>query len=219
MKHEKIFAVEHVRNINKSTYVLRFSRGGLKFKPGQHLKIGVNGSEEHREYSIYSGTEEEFLEVLIKEVDDGLVSRQLRNLRPGEEISVEGPYGFFLTDVNPAQGEKVLFVASGTGIAPFHSYVLSGQKAYSDYRILHGIRNIEESYDSDRYMEGRYVACTSRGNNGDFHGRITDYLRSDVEEKADKTYLCGNSNMIVDAMDILVAQGYGYDQLFTEVYF
>ena len=219
MKNDQIFSVEHVRNINKSTYVLRFSRGGLEFEPGQHVKIGVKGAEEHREYSIYSGAEEEFLEVLIKEVDDGLVSRQLRDLRQGEEINVQGPYGFFLTDVNPAHGEKLLFIASGTGIAPFHSFAMTEKMSGSDYKILHGIRNMEESYDSARYMDGAYFTCTSRDSRGDFNGRITDYLLSGTAGKADRTYLCGNSNMIVDAMEILSAQGYRYDQLFTEVYF
>jgi ferredoxin/flavodoxin---NADP+ reductase len=219
MKQTEKFIVEHVRNINKSTYVLRFSRSDLQFKPGQHLMIGITGSEEHREYSIYSGTDEEYLEVLIKEVDDGLVSTQLRNLIKGDEISVKGPYGFFLTDANGAQTGKFLFVASGTGIAPFHSYAMSGKNGDSDYRILHGIRNTEESYDHEQYRAGTYFTCTSRGHNGDFPGRITDYLLSDAEVRADKAYLCGNSNMIQDAMDILIAQGYKYDQLFTEVYF
>jgi ferredoxin--NADP+ reductase/benzoate/toluate 1,2-dioxygenase reductase subunit len=89
----------------------------------------------------------------------------------------------------------------------------------SDYRIVHGIRNMDESYDSNHYRDGRYFTCTSRGTRGDYHGRITDYLLSDQEEKADKVYLCGNSSMIYDAMDILRAQGYRHDQLFTEVYF
>jgi len=211
------FLLEEVRDINKSTYVLKFSRGDLGFKPGQHLNIGLTGSGQHREYSIYSGINNDSLEVLIKEVDDGMVSTQLRKLKKGEELSVKGPYGFFLTDAKPKEGEKLLFIASGTGIEPFHSFVMSNPGA--SYRLIHGIRNIDEAYDREHYTEGSYFACTSRGNKGDYNGRITDYLLSDVEEKADKVYLCGNSSMIYDAMDILRAQGYRHDQLFTEVYF
>lgn len=211
------FTVENVRHVNDSTYVLQFSRGGMEFKPGQHLNLGTRGSGQHREYSIYSGVDNDSLEVLIKEVDDGLVSTQLRNLEVGEEISVKGPFGFFLTDAKPRQGEKLLFIASGTGIAPFHSFVRTYPEA--DYRIVHGIRNIDEAYDVDHYRPGSYFSCTSRGNKGNFNGRITDYLLSGQEEKADKVYLCGNSSMIYDAMDILRAQGYRHDQLFTEVYF
>ena len=211
------FLLEEVRHLNESTYVLRISRGGMEFKPGQHLTLGLRGKGEHREYSIYSGVDNQSLELLIKEVDDGLVSTQLKNVRKGEELSVKGPFGFFLTDAKPQKGEKLLFIASGTGIAPFHSFIMTYPDA--DYRLLHGIRNIDESYEADHYRKGRYFSCTSRGNKGDFNGRLTDYLLSGAEEKTDKVYLCGNSSMIYDAMDILRAQGYRHDQLFTEVYF
>jgi ferredoxin--NADP+ reductase/benzoate/toluate 1,2-dioxygenase reductase subunit len=211
------FVTEEARHLNESTYILKFSGGGMKFKPGQHINLGLKGSSEHREYSIYSSPDNPSIEVLIKQVDDGLVSQQLKNVKPGDELSVKGPYGFFLTDAKPRQGEKLLFIASGTGIAPFHSFILTYPRA--DYRLVHGIRNINETYEREHYKEGRYFACTSRGNKGDFNGRITDYLLAGLEEKADKVYLCGNSSMIYDAMDILRAQGYRHDQLFTEVYF
>jgi len=211
------FIVENVRHLNDSTYVLKLSRGGMEFKPGQHINLGIKGSGQHREYSIYSGQNNNSLEVLIKEVDDGLVSTQLKNLSRGDEVSVKGPYGFFLTDAKPSKNEKLLFIASGTGIAPFHSFIMTFPEV--NYRLIHGIRNVDESYENQHYKNGSYFSCTSRGNRGDFNGRITDYLLSEQEEMADKVYLCGNSSMIYDAMDILRAQGYRHDQLYTEVYF
>ncbi|MDA3823524.1 MAG: FAD-binding oxidoreductase, partial [Bacteroidales bacterium] len=211
------FLVEDVRHLNESTYVLKFSKGGMDFIPGQHLNVGLNGSGQHREYSIYSGSKSDFLEILIKEVDDGLVSTQLKNLKKGSAISVKGPYGVFLTDAEAHKGKKILFIASGTGIAPFHSFIMSNPNA--DYKIIHGIRDINEAYDRDHYSENGYFSCTSRGEKGDFNGRLTDFLLSDESEKADKVYLCGNSSMIYDAMDILRAKGYRHDQIFTEVYF
>lgn len=211
------FVVENIRHINGSTYVLRFSRGGMEFLPGQHINVGLNATGQHREYSIYSGIDKDYLEVLIKEVDDGMVSTQLKHLKKGAELSVKGPYGFFLTDAEVKQGENLLFIASGTGIAPFHSFIRSNPDA--NYKLIHGIRNIDESYDREHYSEGRYISCTSRGTQGVFNGRLTDYLLNDESEKVDKVYLCGNSSMIYDAMDILRAKGYRHDQIFTEVYF
>ncbi|MCF8226619.1 MAG: hypothetical protein K9J30_12145 [Bacteroidales bacterium] len=211
------YVVKDIRDLNESTYVLRFNRGIMEFKPGQHVNIGINEKGEHREYSIYSGTHGDYVEVLIKEVDDGLVSRRLRKLKPGDQLSIRGPFGFFLADAKPASNERLLFVASGTGIAPFHSFMRTFPEA--DYRLIHGIRNIDEAYDKDHYKESRYFSCTSRGNRGDYNGRLTDYLLEAEEEKAEKVYLCGNSSMIYDAMDILRAQGYRHDQIFTEVYF
>ena len=211
------FLVEEVRNLNESTYILRFSRGGMQFKPGQHIKLGLMGSGELKEYSIYSSPASPSIELLIKEVDDGALSQELRKVKPGDELSVKGPYGSFLADAKPKQGEKHLFIASGTGIAPFHSFILTYPEA--DYRLIHGIRNINEAYEREHYEAGRYCSCTSRGNKGDYNGRITDYLLANLEDKVDKIYLCGNSSMIYDAMDILKTQGYRQDQLFTEAYF
>ena len=214
---EALFVIEGVRHLTESTYVLSFSRNGMQFTPGQHLVLGLPGSTELREYSIYSGIHEENLEVLIKEVDDGLVSKQLKNIRQGDLLEVRGPYGFFLTKASNPEEEDVLFISSGTGLAPFHSYVKSYPE--SDYKIVHGVRNIDEAYEAYDYKKGRFIVCTSRDTNGDFEGRLTDYLLEADLEPDRRIYLCGNSNMIFDAMDILRARGIPQRQIFTEVYF
>jgi ferredoxin--NADP+ reductase len=214
---QEVFTIDAVRYLTGSTYVLRFSRNGMQFKPGQHLVLGLPGSAELREYSIYSGTDDPALEVLIKEVDEGLVSRQLKNIKPGDPLEVRGPYGFFLTRASEPASQKLLFISSGTGIAPFHSFIRSFPD--TDYRVIHGVRNTEETYDSSDYADGRYFSCTSRDKRGDFHGRLTDYLLDCDLDPDSRVYLCGNSHMIFDAMDILRARGIGQRQIFTEVYF
>ncbi len=212
-----VFVLEQVRHLTESTYVLRFSRNEMQFLPGQHLALGLPGAKELREYSIYSGVHDDFLEVLIKEVDDGIVSRQLKNISKGDEILVRGPRGFFLTPAAVSKPGKLLFISSGTGLAPFHSFVRSYPD--SDYSIVHGGRNISEAYDLEDYKKELFTICTSRGDKGDFPGRLTDFLlQNELDPKA-RVYLCGNSNMIYDAMDILHAKGLPQKQVFTEVYF
>jgi len=212
-----VFVVDRVRHLTESTYVLRFTRNGMQFTPGQHLVLGMSDSKELREYSIYSGIHDDFLEVLIKEVDDGLVSRQLKDLKPGELVHAKGPRGFFLSGAARPDSGKLLFISSGTGIAPFHSYIRSYPDA--DYKILHGVRNISEAYDAKDFHREKLVVCTSRGDKGDYAGRITDYLLDTDPDPLSSVFLCGNSNMIYDAMDILHAKGIPQKQIFTEVYF
>jgi len=214
---EALYVIEQVRHLTESTYVLRFSRNDMEFNPGQHLVIGIPGSSELREYSIYSGIYEDFLEVLIKEVDDGLVSRQLKTIEAGDKLEVRGPYGFFLTKASIPDAARLLFISSGTGIAPFHSYIRSNQEA--DYQIIHGVRMMEEAYDLQDYRDGSLQVCTSRDSSGNFEGRLTDYLLDAELDTSRQVYLCGNSNMIFDAMDILRARGIPQSQIFTEVYF
>lgn len=211
------YTVSEIRNLSDATYVVRFSRRGMVFRPGQHLVVGALGMSDAREYSIYSGKDEEYLEIIVREVENGIVSRKLRRLNPGNNLEVSGPYGFFLTNAQPPVNKKILFIASGTGIAPFHSFVKTYPNA--DYTIVHGIRTIDEAYEKESYASGRYISCTSRDEKGDFHGRVTAYLKTIDIEKDTMVYLCGNSDMVFESIDILQEKGLSNSHIFTEVYF
>lgn len=210
--------VLNVRELTESTFVLEIERKNMAFEPGQHILLGKAEDIHHREYSIYSGVDDERLEVLVKEVDDGEVSKKLKKLIPGDEVEVQGPLGFFtideefLTDHNP-----FLFVASGTGISPFHSMVKSINGL--NYKVLHGVRFEEETYEKVDYDQDRYVSCTSRDEKGKFHGRVTEYIREHDFDPKTHCFLCGNFEMIRDAMDLLEEKGIAQDHLHAEVYF
>jgi ferredoxin--NADP+ reductase/benzoate/toluate 1,2-dioxygenase reductase subunit len=206
-----------IRNLTEASYVVRFERNGLIFKPGQHLVVGLTGLDEAREYSVYSGIHDEFLEILVRKVDKGILSHKLSEVIPRDSLEVNGPFGFFMANAQPPGSKKLLFIASGTGIAPFHSFIRSFPDA--DYFILHGIRTIDETYDHEVYGRDRYISCTSRDNNGDYPGRLTGYLKEmDISEDV-TVYFCGNSKMIFDSIDILHNRGIPNTRIFTEVYF
>ncbi|MEZ5069989.1 MAG: FAD-dependent oxidoreductase [Bacteroidales bacterium] len=210
-------SLEQFRLLTPSTFVLRFKRNQLKFQAGQHLLLGLPGSQEAREYSIYSGESDNAVEVLIKEIDEGLVSRQLKSLESGGNLRVKGPYGFFLKNADRTGDRPLLFLASGTGIAPFHSFIRSHPRA--DYRLFHGVRTRDEAYEAHEYAPERLTVCTSRDKSGDFSGRLTDCLKTAPLDPRTHVFLCGNSDMIYDAMDVLHARGLSQNQIFTEVYF
>lgn len=212
----KVHKVHEKRELTESTFVLRFDRHGLNFQAGQHILVGKSTDDEMREYSIYSGENNDFLEILVKEVEDGMVSKQLKKLKPMDTIEVEGAVGFFRISKDDLN-KKFLFIASGTGIAPFHSFVNTYPDL--DYTLLHGIRTTEEAYESDGYKDGRYISCTTKDPKGNFKGRVTDYLKKNKVSKDTLVYLCGNSNMILDAKDILESHGLTHENIHTEVYF
>ncbi|HFB62135.1 MAG TPA: oxidoreductase [Bacteroidetes bacterium] len=206
------------RDLTDTTFVLEIERKGMAFEPGQHLLLGKAGDIHHREYSIYSGNKDQTLDVLVKEVENGEVSKTLKHLQPGDQVEVQGPLGFFTLEEDFLKnGSRFLFVASGTGISPFHSMVKSLPQL--DYTLLHGIRYAEEAYDRQDYQPQRYVACTSRDEKGDFHGRVTDYIRQHDFDNNTHCYLCGNFEMIREAMDLLEKKGIAADHLHAEVYF
>lgn len=196
--------------------MIRFTREGLQFKPGQHISAGPAGDIHMREYSLYSSVQDDFLEILVKKIETGYVSGRLGELKPGDEIMVEGPFGRFILDESKYR-QPLVFVATGTGISPFHCFVRSYPGL--DYTLLHGIRKKQDHYEGEAYQSGKRVRCVSGEPGGDFQGRVTDYLRNHPVDPAGLAYLCGNCDMIYEAYDILSEQGLSRQNIFTEVYF
>ncbi len=210
------FSVHTIRELNDGKSVLRFDRNGLPSQPGQYLSGGPADDIHMREYSVYSSPTDDYLEILIKEVADGYVSRRLHTLQPGDPVRVDGPFGFFTIDED-WRDHRFVFIATGTGISPFHNFVRSYPGL--DYQVLHGVRARSERHEHETFEDGRYVSCISRDTSGDFHGRVTDYLRAHSVDPAARYYLCGNCDMIYEAFDILQDAGVPHNQLFAEVYF
>ncbi len=213
MAEENGNRVLELRSLTVTTYALRFERKGLVFEPGQHITLGAYGSPEVREYSIYSRPQDDFLEVLVKETDPGLVSRRLRRCQAGERVQVNGPFGFFT--LPEERSGSFWAIATGTGIAPFHS--MTGAYPELDMQVLHGVREGKDAYEREHYP--RYIACTSRTEDGDFHGRVTDYLERVDVDPSSHVYLCGNCEMIYAVYDLLTSRGFPAGQIKTEVYF
>jgi ferredoxin--NADP+ reductase len=205
-----------VRDFSDSVFVMRLERQGLAFRPGQHVLLGLRGSAERREYTVYSPPRANYLELLIKDIDGGDVSERLHLCESGERLELQGPFGEF-TIPDGCLGARFLFVATGTGISPFHCFVESYRNL--DYRVLHGVRRPEQLYGRESFDPERHVDCLSRCHNGRFRGRVTDYLRANPVDPATYCYLCGSADMIYETFQILRGHGVPRDHLYTEVYF
>lgn len=206
-----------VRHLTESTFVLQMERNNLPFQTGQFVILRRPGSLEQREYSVYSGEKDDFLEVLVREVTDGKVTPRLKKMLPGDKLEVDGPFGFFRFQPTMFPSQKFLFVATGTGISPFHSFI----KTYSelDYTLIHGVRYVEEAYEHSHFDKQKITLCTTGDHSGDFNGRVTDYLAGRKTDKETQCFLCGNSEMIHEAFDILTGKGVPVQNIYTEVYF
>ena len=209
--------VLQTRQLTSSAFVLRFERGGLQFKAGQHIGIGLAGGVYKREYSIYSAEQDEFLEVLIREVPEGQISGQLARCKPGDLLTIDGPSGAFRMERAGSDGRACILVATGTGISPYHSFVKTNPQL--DYRIYHGIRLKEEEYERDAYGEDRYFSCITSSEDGNYHGRVTDYFRETELPAGGVFFLCGNSRMIYEMNLLLLEKGVEENDILLEVYF
>lgn len=209
--------ISAVRELTDSAYVIRLERRDLQFRTGQFIVLKDPRSGQKREYSVYSGEHDDYLEVLIREVPDGKVSVRLRKLSPGNSLEVEGPYGFFHLHPEMALSGTRLFIATGTGISPFHSFARTYPE--NDFRLIHGVRKLEEFYDSADFDRSKVTVCTSGESTGDYFGRVTGYLSAVSLYPATHCYLCGNSRMISEVFDILTSKGIPTSQIYSEVYF
>ena len=210
----KVLELEH---LTPETFIIHFERKNFAFEPGQYVVLRDPKGGEGREYSIYSSSDEVRLSFLIREIEGRGFSYYLRNLKPGESLEIEGPRGFFILDDRNKKGHPALFVATGTGVSPFHSYI----KSYPglNYHLLHGVHFSDEAYGHDIFDPGRFCLCTSRAEGGNFFGRVSYYLRQNYIATDTICYLCGNSDMIDEVTTILEEKGIPPENIRTEVFF
>jgi ferredoxin--NADP+ reductase/benzoate/toluate 1,2-dioxygenase reductase subunit len=214
---ENLRVIEQIRFVSENAFIIRFNRQNLQFKAGQFVAVGIKDSLQQREYSIYSGEGDNYIEILVREVLGGNVSQQLKHCEIGQSLMVSGPFGNLTIDDEDLQSKKFIFIASGTGIAPFHSFVASYPKI--DYSIIHGVRYLSDAYEKDFFDPKRYILCTSREKNGNFNGRLTNYLQDFMIEPNMRFFISGNSSMIYEVHDILRKKGVPIKSVQSEVYF
>lgn len=206
-----------IRDLTEDTFVLKLERKNINFRAGQHIQIKVPGNKSFRVYSVYSGEHDDFLEVLVKEIKEGYFTPILKKVHIGEYLELKGPSGHYHLRFADIETKKFLFIASGTGISPFHCFV----KSYNnlDYKLLHGVRYANEAYEKEVFDSKRITICTTGDKKGHFQGRVTSYLEQNMLDKSMLVYLCGNSNMIMDSIEILKKKGFKNEQIFVESYF
>ena len=213
----QLHQVLEIEFLTPETFLIHLDRLDFDFKPGQYVVLRNPETGEGREYSIYSSIHEKRLSFLVREIEDGEFSRYLKHLMVGSPVAIEGPRGFFILDEKSIQGHPVLFIATGTGISPFHSFVNSYGNL--NYRVLHGVHFADESYGSGTFAPERFCLCTSREEKGDYFGRVTYYLKEHRVESDTICYLCGNSDMIEEVTDLLESFGVEPENIRTEVFF
>jgi ferredoxin--NADP+ reductase len=208
--------ITHSEELAEGVFLISFKRD-FTFLPGQVIGISMEKDGPRRLYSICSGAEEDEVQILFNVVDQGYLTPRLSDLSRGDKIWISEPRGSFLFDPEPA-----IWIASGTGIAPFYSMFRSGK--FQNKVLIHGERYLEKFYFYDEFSEQlgeNYLRCCSgEESDGVFSGRVTEYLRNASSLPVDfKYYLCGRAEMVVETRDILIERGIPFDRIISEIYF
>lgn len=97
----------------------------LDFEPGQYVRIQPVDTEIVRSYSMANPPGGTQLEFFIRQVPGGAFSTWLSQAKAGDKVTLSHPHGtFFLRE----EDRPRLFVAGGSGVAPFLS-MLRGMSA------------------------------------------------------------------------------------------
>jgi NAD(P)H-flavin reductase len=204
------------RWISKKAFEIRIEKPSLfTFEPGQRICLIYNTVE--RDYSMVSSPANKDLVLCIRKVEGGVLSPQLSSVSMGTLLNFTGPHGYFTfqPSIRPA-----VFIATGTGIAPFCSIVGSG---VTDITLLHGVMLSDDLYYADflRSTVKSYVPCLSTPYESSadyFAGKVTDYLQKHLAPEAYDFYLCGRSEMIRDATH-LIDEKFAGSLIYTEQYY
>jgi ferredoxin/flavodoxin---NADP+ reductase len=197
-------------------YLLTFARK-FEFVPGQVIGIAMDPAEKPRLYSIASGNNENVVRILYTVKPEGKLTPDMARLQPGDTIYVSEPFGGFLCNEEPA-----VWIATGTGIAPFASMFYSGIS--KSKLLIQGNRLANGLYFREDFKKGmgdRYIpSCTREEVDGIFHGRVLKYLAEmkDLDPNL-KYYLCGSAEMVVDVRDLLIERGVPFENVVAEIFF
>jgi CDP-4-dehydro-6-deoxyglucose reductase, E3 len=194
----------------------------IMFKAGQFVSFevpdGRTGRTVTRPYSIVSPpSSSHTISLLLNLVPHGPGSTYLFGLREGDETTFAGPAGNFYLRDEP--GRELLFVATGTGIAPFRSMLLANAElpVPRRARVVWGLRSQRDLYYQDelgsmsRDVPSHPPLITlSRPDPGwtGRSGRVTTLVEREIHDvKRLAVYLCGNSGMITEVTGIIQAKG------------
>ncbi len=201
----------------------------LNFKPGQFVSFNetLRGKQITRPYSIVSLPDGNRFELCLNLVHGGVFTPHLFAMQPGDSIEMSAPLGFFVIR-DPAK--EAVFIATGTGIAPFRA-MAPDYLSHPDARrltLLFGVRHEHTIYYRDdfdalagKYPNFRFWPTLSRAESTwtGRTGHVQTHLLEAIGDRRDlDVYICGLKAMVDDVRAILKEAGFDRKQIIFEKY-
>jgi ferredoxin-NADP reductase len=244
MAQFKSFDARVLRSIALSEFTRHLElemEGGTRFGfvPGQWLSVKANtpdGEEITRAYSIASPPSENgHFAFCLNRVQEGFMSNYLCGLEEGAKITFQGPFGDFT--LRPPLHDTV-FIATGTGIAPYRS-MLHWLLAPNDlgktdrhqghqFWLLFGARHERDIYyreEFDRlaaeHANFHFLPTLSRAQAEwkGLRGYVQEHLAEVVRTRTGMhAYICGLDKMVKANRELLKSLGWDRTSIRYEKY-
>jgi Na+-transporting NADH:ubiquinone oxidoreductase subunit F len=157
------------------------------------------------------------------DIPPGIMSSYVFNLKPGDELTVSGPFGeFFARDTN----KEMCFIGGGAGMAPMRSHIFDQLKRLKSRRKMtfwYGARSLREAFYVDEFdalaaanANFEWHLALSEplpedewsGPVGFIHNVLRDqYLNQHPAPEDIEYYICGPGVMNKAVIDLLLSLG------------
>jgi CDP-4-dehydro-6-deoxyglucose reductase, E3 len=201
-------------------------KANFNFNSGQYVNL-IKG-DITRSYSISNSSDHKNqLEFFIKNYVNGLMSKYwFEEAKINDLIRIEGPVGtFFLRD---SKVENIIFLATGTGIAPIKSIIEGLEELYQQHQnrvfwVIVGARYKDDLFwkpNSDK-LNIKYIPVLSRQKK-DWDGEkgyVQDIvLNEEIDLLNSQVYACGSNNMIKSAKELFLKNNLKEINFFSDAF-
>jgi ferredoxin-NADP reductase len=206
----------------------------FNFVPGQWLSVKANtddGEEITRAYSIASPPSANGkVAFCLNRVQEGFMSNHLCNLEEGASITFQGPFGDFI--LRPPLRDTI-FIATGTGVAPFRSmlhWLLADPDRHQARRfwLLFGARTGQDVYYREEFEQlaaqhenFHFLPTLSRAADDwkGLRGYVQQHVGEIVGMRSDMhAYICGLDKMVKANRELLRSLGWDRTSIRYEKY-
>lgn len=186
----------------------------------KNASAGVSGEQTvpvRRSYSMTDRPDvDSSFEICVSQTNSGIGVNYLNSLELGQKIEALGPLGMFFVDPeNSAREKKLLFVATGAGIAPIKSMLTQLLQIDGDQRpitLYWGMRNendffwLEDFQGLEKAFSNFHLKLIVSRPSPEWtlsRGRVTDLLIDEGLSSDTGVYICGNPEMMTSVIDLL----------------
>ncbi|MDE1768431.1 MAG: hypothetical protein KGH64_03575 [Candidatus Micrarchaeota archaeon] len=217
-----------------TTFTFKAQNGGsIDFTPGMFAMLTYNnpqsGEKVSRAFSMANSPPSDSLEFFISMIGGKLTSK-LAEAKLGDLYYISAPYGQFKFDLKSAN--KLLFLAGGTGLAPFFSmleYIIANG-AKPDIVLIYSVKYPYDIIEKDRLNDmitklgGKVVITVTRpkpednwtGETGHADANLIKKHAPDFAQRV--SYICGPPAFVKALKDGLVGLGVPEKEIRAEMW-
>jgi len=171
---------------------------------------------------------------LWDEAPPGIASSYIFNLKPGDNVTISGPYGeFFVKDTD----REMIYIGGGAGMAPMRSHLFHlfhSLKTGRKVSFWYGARSVREMfYDDDfkkiaeKFPNFTYKVALSeplpedkwKGPVGFIHQVVHDHYLKDHDDPSEvEYYMCGPPMMITACENMIFEMGVEEEMIAYDVF-